>query len=61
MNSHKAQYGKWVMLLGALILFLLGWHKFYTPNESSTPYLIGSIACVIAAIIWSSLEPDRKV
>ena len=60
MNSQKAQYGKWVMLVAALILFLKGWQKFYTPNESSTPFLIGSIVCVMVAILWSGFEPDRN-
>ncbi len=61
MNVVNTQYGKWVMLVGALALFLKGWQKFYTSNESSTPYLLGSIVFVLAAIIWMSLEPDRKV
>lgn len=60
MNTQKGQYGKWVMLMGALILFLLGWQKFYTPHESSTPYLIGSLTCVLVAILWSGFEPDRN-
>lgn len=60
MNALITQYGKWIMLLGALVLFLKGWQKFYTPNESSTPYLISSIACVLIAIIWMALEPDHK-
>ncbi|MBX2874893.1 MAG: hypothetical protein KTR30_22405 [Saprospiraceae bacterium] len=60
MNVLITQYGKWIMLVGALILFLKGWQKFYTLDESSTPYLIGSIVCVLGAIIWMSLEPDQK-
>ena len=60
MNTLKTQYGKWIMLVAALVLFLKGWQKFYTPNESSTPYVLGSIACVLVAIIWMSLEPDHR-